>query len=272
MVSNLALKCQATDSPLLNAVLRPAISHRRHPIFTSDEVSADVDALVDAFKLQAIRRFYWQQYWSEESQEAKRADGIEQGLKLENVAAHSWHVADAVMVLVGHFPDLPLSHCVALAVLHDKLEIYTGDYDPVGFDGMGTSTHAFNPCAQLSKTSAEKIALEQYLASLRPGLRIEQRRLLEEIIEGETCAAKFVKAVDKLQALAFVYVKKDGRMSDEHIDFTIRYSRKVVQYFPPLHSHYTELLSRVLNNVAKNRGEDRNVLDNRLFAQLELKL
>src|SRR5439155_15538091 len=57
---------------------------------------------------------------------------------------------------------------------------------------------------------------------------------LFELLDGATPEAQFVKAIDKLQALAFVLVKKHGELADRHLEFTLRYSEKVVLYFPPL--------------------------------------
>jgi putative hydrolase of HD superfamily len=218
------------------------------------DVCADVDAILDAFGLQGITRFCRQVHWDAETERALLADAAEPGLKLENVAAHSWHVADAALLLAGQFFGLDAGRCVLLAVLHDKMELYTGDYDPVGPDGQGSGTHAFNQAARDRKEAAELDAMERYLIRLRPGARNPQRRLLTELIGGRTEEARFVRAVDKLQALAFVLAKKDGVMSDAHIRFTLRYSGKAKASFPGLGGHHRELVSRLLKAVAKARN------------------
>ncbi len=220
----------------------------------ADEISADIDAILDAFGLQNIRRFCGQIHWGVETEQAHLADGVEAGLKLENVAAHSWHVADAVLLLANRFPNLDGGRCISLAILHDKLELYTGDYDPVGPDGRGSGTHAFDPAAQERKAAAERQAMERYLLRLRPGARDQQRSLLTELIDGCSGAVRFVRAVDKLQALAFVLEKKGGGMSDEHIRFTLQYSEKATAWFPGLAGHRRELFSRLFKEVSKTRN------------------
>ena len=214
----------------------------------------DIDALIAGFALHGIRRFMGQAHWREETLAAQAADAAEPGLRLETVAAHSWHVAEGVLLLAGHFPELDTAHCLKLALLHDRLEAYTGDYDPVGTDGQGTATHAFNKAAQMQKAEEERAALARHLATLRPGLRAEHEALYHEIIEAGTPNARFVMAVDKLQALAFVIEKKQGRFTGDHLAFTHRYSHKVVEYYPGLESHYNELVRRLGESLAARDG------------------
>lgn len=259
-------------TPLIEAVFRNVEASDFQVAPRPEEVSADIDAIQEGFGLQRIRRFYRQIHWNAESTEAEFADRIEPGLKLENVAAHSWHVADSAHLIAGHFQDLDLGRVVLLALLHDKLEIYTGDYDPVGPAGNGEGTHAFDEAARLGKESAERSAAERYLSKLRPGIREWQRSLLEDAIQGRSPEARFVKSIDKLQALAYVLEKKQGRLDDDHLAFTLMYSRKALSSFPRIRFHYAELLERFLNAVASARGLLREELDRQVFGQLELKL
>lgn len=213
------------------------------------DVTIDIDALISGFALHGIRRFMGQAHWLEETGAARAADRAEPLPRLESVAAHSWHVAEGVMLLAAHFPELDLAHCLKLALLHDRLEAYTGDYDPIGEDGQGTTTHAFDPAAQRQKAEEEREALARHLDTLRPALRAEHEALYHEIIDAETPNARFVMAVDKLQALAFVICKKQGRFTEEHLAFTHRYSRKTVEYWPGLQAHYDELVRRLGESV-----------------------
>lgn len=220
---------------------------------SAEDAARDIDAILDAFRLHSVRRYFNQIHWTEESISATAGDRVEPGLKLENVAAHSWHVADATLLLAGHFPTINSSQALALAVLHDKLEMYTGDFDPVGPDGDGTNSHAFCSARRVEKLDKERLALAQYLESLRSSVRGEQASLFRELLEGTSDEVHFVKAVDKLQALAFVYLKKAGNFSDQHLDFTLRYSHKIVSYFPSLSAHYDQLIGRLLVSVAATR-------------------
>lgn len=241
---------QAAGTPSLVVANETAVTGN---LPTVRDAEIDIAALTEALGLQKIRRYMDQKHWAAESALARAADEAEPGLKLENVAAHSWHVADATLLLASHFPDLQAKHALALAVVHDKLELITGDFDPVGTDGQGTDSHAFDAAAQAEKVSAELTALNEYLEGLREPARELQRLLILEVIHGSSPEAKFVNAVDKLQALLYVVAKKAGSLTDEHLAFSLKYSAKVVEYFPRLAVHYRVLVRRLIESVATHR-------------------
>lgn len=219
-----------------------------------EDVKRDIDLILWSMKLCSVRRYFHQRFWETETQDAEYASRVEPSPRLESVAEHSWHVADAVLLLGGHFPSLNVERCVALAVLHDKMEIIIGDKNPVGRSGTGLSTHAFNVDRRFLKESSERTAIAAYLSRMRSSAHTHHRELLVEIVGGASEESRFVKAIDKLQALAFVVVKKKGGLVDKHLNFTLRYSEKVVTYYPPLVAHYQELRSRLLLQVARRRN------------------
>lgn len=234
----------------------PASPNEHRDLPSWDDAARDVEAMLTSLGLQSIRRYIGQHHWDKESQSALEADRAEPGLKLENVAAHSWHVADATMLLAPVFPEIDPQRALELAIVHDKLELFTGDFDPVGSDGQGTYSHAFNRRAQAHKTSLELAALERYVSQLRGGARERQHALILETINARSAEALFVKAVDKLQALSFVLVKKAGKMTDEHLAFSLRYSAKAIDYFPQLRVHHAVLCTRLLEGIASARNVD----------------
>lgn len=220
---------------------------------SKDNVRHDVDSLLTSLRLHEVRRFMHQRFWEEETKAAEYAAQIEPSPRLETAAEHSWHVADAVMLLASHFPFVDEFNALRMAILHDKMEIYIGDRSPLGRDGTGRSTHAFNADSRWDKDRAEEVAISKYIRGLRPSSRPDQAHSLHEILHGRTIDARFVKAVDKLAGLAFVVTKKRGAMLDKHLFFTLRYSEKAVEYFPPLEMHYTELRKRLIHSLAKHR-------------------
>jgi 5'-deoxynucleotidase YfbR-like HD superfamily hydrolase len=232
---------------------------------TDVNVRRDVDMILWSMRLYGIRRFHGQRFWEAETQESDFAARIEPFPRLESVAEHSWHVADIVMLLAPYFRGLNLDRCTRLALLHDKMEIATGDSNPVGRDGTGTKTHAFNEAKRLLKSTSERDAVVKYLARLNQGAGIQQAQDLNELLEATTQDSRFVKAVDKLQALAYVLIKKGGIFDDRHLRFTLRYSQQCVEYFPPLIEHYNELRSRLMSQVARRR----NIPLGKLVAQFE---
>src|ERR1700686_1208986 len=132
------------------------------------DVETDIDLILWSVRLASIRRYFHQPFWKEETTDAEYADRIESYPRLESVAEHSWHVADIVLLLAPHFPILNVSRCAQLAILHDKLEIITGDLSPLDRSGTGASTHAFNENKQVVKLVSEEEALELYLRRLCP--------------------------------------------------------------------------------------------------------
>lgn len=223
------------------------------PEASPEDIRRDVDAILASFKLHAVRRFMHQRFWEEETQAAEFAAQIEPDPRLESVAEHSWHVADSVLMLCGHFRFVDEANALRLAILHDKMEIYVGDHNPVGRDGTGRSTHAFNEDRRWTKERAEEAAVHAYLERLRPALQPSHARAFNEALQGRSIDARFVKGVDKLAALGFVVHKKRGAMLDKHLLFTMRYSEKAIEYFPPLEYHYKEMRYRLIRALARNR-------------------
>src|SRR5690242_2099934 len=89
---------------------------------TDDATRVEVRAIMWSARLAKVRRFNWQPYWEDESAASDKALQLEGNLPLENVAEHSWKVADMVMLLCHLVPDLDRAYCLELALLHDKLE------------------------------------------------------------------------------------------------------------------------------------------------------
>jgi 5'-deoxynucleotidase YfbR-like HD superfamily hydrolase len=227
----------------------------------SESIRRDVDVILWSMHLQQIRRFTHQRFWEVETRDAEYAAKIEPYPSLESVADHTWHITDCILILADYCADVNISRALQLAIVHDKMEIIIDDWNPLGLDGTGRKSHAFNATRKLQKDAAEREAIEVYLAKLRPGLRKTQEELLLEALDCSTAEARFVKAVDKLQALAFVYVKKHGDLHDRHIMFSLRYSGQACLLCPPLAPHFGELRRRLIKSVAKRRGVSASVVE-----------
>ncbi|WP_143849625.1 HD domain-containing protein [Octadecabacter ascidiaceicola] len=102
------------------------------------EIRADIDQIYRMFELERTIRFFGQYHWETETSEAEVKPGE---LALENVAAHTFQVASSVQLLAPHFQKLNKAKAIELALLHDQLEVFTGDKDPVGEDGYSTYQH-----------------------------------------------------------------------------------------------------------------------------------
>lgn len=219
------------------------------------EVKKDIDLIIWSIKLEIIRRYFHLRFWESETKEAEFAKRVETDPRLESVADHSWHVCDTILLIGRHFHELDINKCIKLAIIHDKMEIFTGDSKPIGRDGTGKSTYAFDENKQSLKDLSEKEAVEKYLLMLPPSARNEQAILFSEIIECSSNESKFVKAVDKLQALAYIHEKKKGNINDKHLKFSIDYAKKALMYFPKIEAYYKELCYRIIRQVANKRSK-----------------
>ena len=221
----------------------------------TDDVRRDIDALLWSHRLQGIPRYFRQPYWNEETSDAIYAERLMRSGRLETVAEHSWNVADAVLLLAWRFPYISDGHAVRLAVLHDKMEIVTGDANPLGRDGTGAKGHAFDGMKQLSKEQREEAAIEQYVKRLNPEAQAQQRTLLREALQCHSPEARFVKAIDKMQALCFILLRKGGTVADKHLEFLLKFTEKNDRHFPPLAAHNGECLRRIFIACARARDE-----------------
>jgi 5'-deoxynucleotidase YfbR-like HD superfamily hydrolase len=226
-------------------MLRGAADSRPVGGTVDPDVRADIDLLMWSATLGDVRRFYKQPFWEDEGRRSDEAREVEGDVRLEDVAAHSWKVADAVVLLADRFPQLDRARCIELAVVHDKLELITGDYSPIDEDATGRTTHAFNSDQAALKVRAEENALEWYLSRMRPEQRDHQRRLYREVIRADTEEARFVYALDKLAALVYVLQRKPCGLVRAHYHFTVKYSAKAVESFPALDRHHRELVGRL---------------------------
>jgi 5'-deoxynucleotidase YfbR-like HD superfamily hydrolase len=216
------------------------------------DVRLDVNVIYKLFDLQKLIRFVGQRHWEAETASISLSPGT---LELENVAAHSFQVARSAFLLAPHFPWIDISHAIELALVHDEPEILTGDKDPVGDDGQGSTTHAFNERKRREKDEEERAAIDLLAVNMRPSIRDRYKQMFAELSEGRTAESAFVKALDKLQSLAYVRLRKGSGITPEHAAFTIRYSKIGLQRFPFLGRHFLCVLKDLLEDVASARPD-----------------
>jgi 5'-deoxynucleotidase YfbR-like HD superfamily hydrolase len=197
------------------------------------DIRAEVDALLKGFKLQRIRRYMGQPYWDDESSAARYAD-----------------MADAALLLAWRFPFINAAHAARLAIVHDKMELAVGDLNPVGRDGTGHRAHAFDESRRTSKDDRERRAILDFLDRLPPSGAKTYGPLLFEALECQSPESRYVKAIDKMNALAFILLKKRGSVSNKHLTFLLEFTAKNNGYFPGLAAHSNELLRRILSAAA----------------------
>lgn len=154
-----------------------------------------------------------------------RATRIAANTRRENSAEHSWHLALYALVLAGHArPEVEIGRVVRMLLLHDLVEIDTGDV-PI---------HAQNGAAHHSdaQTAAEAAAAARLFGLLPPLQGAALRALWTEFEGAATPDAQFAKALDRCQPLAQNMATGGGTWVEYEVTFAQVESRVGRQIIP----------------------------------------
>jgi putative hydrolase of HD superfamily len=109
------------------------------------------------------------------------------GLRRENTAEHSWHVALLAVVLADHAPDdVDISRVVLLLLVHDVVEIDAGD------------TGIYDDATAETKATREQAAADRLFGLLPDDIGAPLRAAWEEYEAGDTADARFARVFDRL--------------------------------------------------------------------------
>jgi putative hydrolase of HD superfamily len=133
-----------------------------------------------------------------------RRSYIQGGLRRENDAEHSWHLALAALILAEHADEpVDILRVIQMGLIHDLVEIDAGDtflYDEEGME---------------DKAGREQCAADR-IFGLLPGEQSGRLRALWEEFEARQSAeARFAAALDRLLPLMHNYFS-EGKTWREH--------------------------------------------------------
>ena len=110
------------------------------------------------------------------------------GIRNENDAEHSWHIAVMAMLLTEYAAEpVDIGRVVRMCVVHDLVEIEAGD------------TFAYDDQGNIGKAERERIAADKLFSRLPEDQGSMIHGLWEEFDAMETPDAKYAACVDRLQ-------------------------------------------------------------------------
>lgn len=129
---------------------------------------------------------------------------LSDGIRKENDAEHSWHLALMAILLQEHSnQELDVLKVITMVLIHDMVEIDAGD------------TYAYDEVAHATKRDREVAAAERIFGILPQDQKEYFRQLWEEFEQYETPEAKFAHMLDNFQPL-MLNDATDGRSWVEH--------------------------------------------------------
>lgn len=189
-------------------------------------------------QLKNIERFKGQFYWKDYPKRKR----------YESVAEHTWRLSMLVISFENRLSQIvDIKKMLKMALIHDLPEIVAGDDSPMGKDGKGIKTHAFNEKAAEKRHSREEIAAKFLFDKLPKKEAAELFKLWEEYEEQDCFEAKVVKSLDKIECMLQVLEYRKGNMFKDHLDFTIKYGMKGSEVDPAV-KEFGQLIANKLKN------------------------
>lgn len=129
---------------------------------------------------------------------------LSDGVRKENDAEHSWHLALMALLLQEHSnQELDILKVITMVLIHDMVEIDAGD------------TYAYDEAGHATKRDREVAAAERIFGILPQDQNEYLRQLWEEFEQYETIEARFAHMLDNFQPL-MLNDASDGRSWVEH--------------------------------------------------------
>jgi putative hydrolase of HD superfamily len=134
----------------------------------------------------------------------ERRTRIANGLRQENTAEHSWHLAMFALVL-AEYAEIPVNagHVAKLLLVHDIVEVDAGD------------TFLYDTIASAGQAVREQAAADRLYGLLPEDQNAELRALWDEFEARTTPEAIFAKAIDRMQPI-LLNLKTEGYSWQAH--------------------------------------------------------
>ena len=141
-----------------------------------------------------------------------RATTLTDGSRRENSGEHSWHLTLYALILADQAaPGVSIDRVVKMLILHDLVEIDTGDVPIHSQNGQAHGSAAV--------TEAEARAADRIFGLLPSDIGQPLRALWEEFEASETADAIFAKSLDRVQPLLHNIASGGGSWIDYNVTF-----------------------------------------------------
>lgn len=138
--------------------------------------------------------------------------------RTESVAEHSWRVSLMALLLRSEFPEADMDKVVAMCLIHDLGECFTGDIP------------AFDKTEK--DRSTEEELLEKWVKSLPVSVSRELSALYAEMEARQTIESKIYKALDKLEAVIQHNESPLDTWSENEYELNKTYGTEFVKFSP----------------------------------------
>jgi putative hydrolase of HD superfamily len=126
-----------------------------------------------------------------------RQTRLQDDLRQENDAEHSWHFATMALLLAEYAEgDIDVLRVVRMALMHDLVEIDAGD------------TFAYDVKGNEDKLDRERAAADRIFNLLPEDQAVDLRDLWEEFEEQESPESRYAAALDRLQPILMNFVSE----------------------------------------------------------------
>lgn len=193
-------------------------------------------------KLKQLERFKGQYYWKDYPKLPR----------YESVADHTWRLGMLIIILADQLSaKIDVEKALKMVLIHDLPEIYAGDGSPLGDDGTGLNSYAFNQAEAEQRHQQEKNAAALVFEKLPPELAKNFFDLWLEYDLQENFEAKVVRSLDKLEALMQVSEYRQGNLFAEHLAFNIKYASEGLDIDPAIWQFGNFIIEEMKNNYKR---------------------
>ncbi len=183
-----------------------------------------------------MERYIGQVFWRDYPQQKR----------YESNADHTWRMAMMLTVLESKLSEpLDFKRAMKMLLIHDIPEMIAGDPSPMGSDGTGQDSHAYNKDVAAERFDREAAAAQEIFAKLPEDQAQELYALWLEFEEQSSYEARVVKALDKLEAKFQVFEYTKGREFPQHHEFNKTYGVPLFSADPAIEALWEVVLKEM---------------------------